>query len=204
MPAAVVVIPATPLLVPGAAGGAEVLGGTRTAVRAALAPWAGAAGRGRGVAVLAAGCRARAGRLRPSLAGAGVADARVPLLASPATGLGAGERAGERDVAWDGVAGTGASVALLALADAGLDLAAHPVDVVEVPADAAGPQRAALPAALDRLGAADVVVAADLPAPGVDAVLEELARGWRCEEVVVTETGDHLPGRYRVQVRRPR
>ncbi|WP_125775264.1 hypothetical protein [Antribacter gilvus] len=77
-----VIVPATPLLVPGAAGVAEVLGDVRSAVREALAELV--AG-GRVPLVLAHGRATRHGLLRPSLAAAGIGDTWLPdaVLGSP-------------------------------------------------------------------------------------------------------------------------
>ncbi|MFE7408381.1 hypothetical protein, partial [Isoptericola sp. NPDC057559] len=86
MPARAVVLPATPLLVPGAGGGADRLGEVRRAVDEALDRLVTAAPAGDGPLVVLApvprGAGGRIGRLRPSLAGAGVADRWVPAVAA--------------------------------------------------------------------------------------------------------------------------
>ncbi|GAB2460143.1 hypothetical protein [Xylanimonas ulmi] len=197
-----VVVPATPLLVCGASGEGDAVPGLRDAVRSVLAREVAQAC---AVAVLAHGPVARSGRLRPTLAGAGIADAHVPLARS---------LAGCADAAWDGWASTGASIALFALADAGLALAARAVDVVETPAQAPA---ATVRAAADRLLAAlrgspsaaarampGLIVVADQPSPGVDAVLAQVtAHGrWSHEARDAPARHEHLPGSYRVTVRR--
>lgn len=216
VPARAVVVPATPLLVPGAAGAADVLVAVRAQVRRALGELAAAPG-GPAPAVLAHGPVLRAGRLRPSLAAAGVADRWVPLLARrPATGTGSdddgddGDDGDDRDDRDDGVAGVPASVALLALADAGLAAGV----TVEVPA-APGPEDVA--AALAAVGDGPVVVAGggvpggpergpEVLAPGVAAVLAALAAagGWDAERTAVPARHEHLPETYVVTVHRGR
>lgn len=116
-----VVLPGTALLVPGAAGAASVLGPVRDAALAALADLvagppdeAGASA----VVVLAPGAARARGAARASLAAAGVADRWIDPAWAAAT------RPFDRPVA-----GTAASVALLALAGAGWT---GPVDVVEL------------------------------------------------------------------------
>ncbi|WP_425954355.1 hypothetical protein [Xylanimonas sp. McL0601] len=216
-----VVVPATPLLVPGASGSVDALAGLRDVVRGVLArELADVDG---AVVVLGAGPTARAGRLRPTLGAAGIADGRAPRATSEgatttsAPGV-AGPAGRDGAVPWDGTASTGPSVALLALADAGVDLAARAVDVVEVPGEA---PTAVVVAAADRLRSAlsggrftwapsgadsadGLLVVADQPAPGVDAVLEELtaAAPWSEEVLDVPQRHEHLPASYRVTVRR--
>lgn len=120
-----VVLPGTPLLVPGAAGAAPVLDGTRRAALAALrrlvdglAP-AGEGGAA-GVVVVAPGSPRRRGPARATLAAVGVVDTWLdPAWAAAARSAGP-------DVP---VAGTAASVGLLALAGAGWT---GRVDVVEL------------------------------------------------------------------------
>ncbi len=194
----IVVVPATPLLVRGAAGAADPLAAVRETVREVLRRELDGGGQ---VSVLGSGPTARAGRLRPTLGAAGIADSQVPALSAT--------RERGDDVAWDGFAATGASVALLALADAGVDLANQPVDVVEVPGEAPG---AVVTSAVERLrarlGAAssDLLVVADHPAPGVDAVVEALTatEAWVEEQIVLPQEHEHLPPVYRVAVRRRR
>ncbi|MFD6175740.1 MULTISPECIES: hypothetical protein [unclassified Isoptericola] len=143
MPARAVVLPATPLLVPGAGGDVDRLGDVRRAVDEALdrlvsGPAATTAGDGT-LVVLAPVPRAghgRVGRLRPSLAGAGVADRWVPAVAGwPDAGA--------------TTAHVPASVALVALraalVRAGREADVADVVVVEVGADGPGADaRAAL------------------------------------------------------------
>ena len=125
MPARAVVLPATPLLVPGAGGEVDRLGDVRRAVdevldRLVSGPAATASGDGT-LVVLAPVPRSghgRVGRLRPSLAGAGVADRWVPAVAGWAD---AGAAA----------AHVPASVALVALR-AALDRAGRGADVADV------------------------------------------------------------------------
>ncbi|ACZ30282.1 hypothetical protein Xcel_1251 [Xylanimonas cellulosilytica DSM 15894] len=184
----IVVVPATPLLVPGAAGSTDVLSGVRALVTDVLRRELAAAG---AVAVVGAGPTARAGRLRPTLADAGIADRLVPSLA----------RLDDAGTPWEGRAATGASAALLALAAAGLDPAAHAVDVVELPAEAAPGDVRAAAARLAR--AADgLIVVADRPAPGVDAVVETLTAvgRWSTDVTDLPQQGEHLPASYRVTV----
>jgi hypothetical protein len=116
-----VVLPGTALLVPGAAGAASVLGPVREAALAALAdlvadPPGGACASS--VVVVAPGAARARGAARASLAAAGVADRWIDPAWAAAT------RPLDRPVA-----GTAASVALLALAGAGWT---GPVDVVEL------------------------------------------------------------------------
>jgi len=197
----VVVIPATPLLVPGAAGAADPLAAVREVVREVLRgelPRSGSGGGARAV-VLGTGPAPRAGRLRPSLAAAGIADSVLGLADDD-----------DEDVAdaggdgGDGVAATGPSVALLALVGAGIDLAAEPVEVVEVPGDAPAGEVAAVAGRLRAPSAPGLLVVADHPAPGVDAVLEALTAdgGWEREEHELPQDHGHLPPSYRITVLR--
>ncbi|MCL1871480.1 MAG: hypothetical protein FWF90_13845 [Promicromonosporaceae bacterium] len=181
-----VVIPATPLLLPGSAGRADPLAGLRDVVRDVVVSALDDAGPGP-VAVLGTGPVARAGRLRPTLAAAGIADPE-PAPRAPV---------------WEADAATGPSVALLVLADAGRDPASVPVDVVEVPGDA---PTAVVLAAAQRLRSAALVVVADHPAPGVDAVLTELTAvgPWTSDVTDVPAHHEHLPATYRVTVHRRR
>jgi hypothetical protein len=187
----VVVVPATPLLVRGASGRADPLARVRDVVGDVLARELAAAGSATdgGVAVLGVGPTTRAARLRPTLAAAGIADRLVPDLRDA------------DEAAWEGSASTGPSVALLVLAHAGLDPARTPVDVVEVPAEAA---TADVRAVVERLRRARLVVVADHPAPGVDAVIEALtAVAPRAADVTeVPQRHEHLPASYRVTVHR--
>ncbi|MFE9235361.1 hypothetical protein [Cellulosimicrobium funkei] len=116
-----VVLPGTALLVPGAAGAVSVLRPVRDAALAALADLVadppGEAGASAVVVVAPGAARAR-GAARASLAAAGVADRWIDPAWAAAT------RPLDRPVA-----GTAASVALLALAGAGWT---GPVDVVEL------------------------------------------------------------------------
>jgi hypothetical protein len=145
-----VVLPGTPLLVPGAAGGTSVLVDTRAAALAALGRLVDGIRPARGdvtapVVVVAPGTAPTRGPARASLAATGVADAWLDTTWALATQVGA------RDCP---VAGTAASVGLLALAGAGWT---GPVDVVELD-DADAPAAHALGAGLARQGARLVVV----------------------------------------------
>ena len=207
----VVVLPATPLLVRGAAGAADPLAAVRDAVREVLR---GELGRGGvRVGVLGTGPRERAGRLRPSLAAAGIAGFRVRLRddeAADAGTAGLGPATSRRMTSasllpdLEGVAATGPSVALLALADAGVDLAASPVDVVEVPGEAPAAVVDAVVARLRARTGPDLLVVADHPAPGVDAVVAGLTAGpgWERADHDVPQEHEHLPPSYRVTVLR--
>ncbi|WP_084468275.1 hypothetical protein [Promicromonospora sukumoe] len=188
-----VILPATPLLVPGTVPGlrTDPLADVRQAVSAALARLT--AG-GRVPLVLAHGPALRRGRQRPSLAGSGIGDRWLPDDARRhwAPGLPA--------------AGTGASVALLVLADV-LGARAADVDVLEVP-----PSSGALDAgSLQALRAADGLVVAGGGAPGgletapdaltdgVRAALRAVgADAWSAQAQEFEQTHDHLPPRYRV------
>ena len=191
-------IPATPLLVPGAAGAADPLAAVRAAVRAVLLRELRRCGSDDGAraCVLGTGPAARAGRLRPSLAAAGIADAVI--------GLGADGATGARSVGWEGVASPGPSVALLALAGAGVDLAGEGVEVVEVPGRAPAAVVAAVVARLRAPSAPGLLVVADHPAPGVDAVVEALTAdaAWSREETDLPQHHEHLPPSYRITVLR--
>ncbi|ROS77179.1 hypothetical protein [Cellulomonas sp. PhB143] len=128
-------IPGTALLVPGAAGRADVLPEARRAVLDALALALAPAGSSENgtdrVVVVAPGPRPRRGALRPDLAQAGLEPSRLGWAVPPS---GADDGAGDP-------AGVAASVALLALAAAGWR---GPVDVVEVVRGR--PDEAAVPA----------------------------------------------------------
>ncbi|KON71827.1 hypothetical protein M768_17755 [Cellulosimicrobium cellulans F16] len=161
-----VVLPGTPLLVPGAAGDTTVLDDTRAAALAALGRLVDGAravqGDGTAPVVVVApgpapGSAPTRGPARASLAAAGVADAWLDTTWAVAT----------RPAAQDcPVAGAAASVGLLALAGAGWT---GPVDVVELD-DADAPAAHALGARLARQGARLVVVH-DPRAAAPDAVL---------------------------------
>lgn len=196
-----VILPATLLLVPGLTPGLrpDPLVAVRGAVRAALAELT--AG-GRPPVVLAHGPALRRGRMRPSLAGSGVGDRWLPDR--PA---GSGRRGAP--AAWtDGDlprAGTGASVALLALADV-LGSRASDVETLEVPADGALDGASA-----DLLrGATGLVVAGGGAPGGLDTGPDALTDGiraalrlagadtWYADVRVFEQTHDHLPPRYQV------
>lgn len=197
-----VILPATPLLVPGTAPGlrGDALADVRRAVAAALTLIT--AG-GRVPLVLAHGPALRQGLMRPSLAGSGIGDRWLPDEAG---------RLWAHDLP---AAGTGASVALLALADV-LGTRAAGVEVLEVPPgwtrtgvsepDGSGPD-----AALDALRAADGLVVAGGGAPGgletgpaalTDGVRAALraagADAWAADVEEFQQEHDHLPPRYRV------
>ncbi|MFD6142029.1 hypothetical protein [Promicromonospora sp. NPDC060271] len=192
------ILPATPLLVPGLAPGlrADPLLAVRDAVRAALAELV--AG-GRVPLVLADGPALRHGRMRPSLTGAGIGDRWLP--GPSAAGSLAGASWADR-----APAGTGASVALLALADVLGDRAAD-VETLEVPADGSSLDDGAV--ALLR-GATGLVVAGGGAPGGSDAGPGALtdgiraalgaagADGWHAEVQVFEQSHDHLPPAYRV------
>lgn len=204
-----VILPATPLLVPGLAPGLrrDPFAAVRGAVRAALAELT--AG-GRLPLVLAHGPALRHGRMRPSLAGSGIGDRWLP---DPSTGsgrrpsTGSGRRAAAA-VPWaDGApAGIGASVALLALADV-LGARAADVETLEVPPDAALLDAAA--ADLLRGATGLVVAGGGVPGgldsgPGVltDGIWAALrvagADAWHSDVQVFEQSHDHLPPEYRV------
>ncbi|MEV0893332.1 hypothetical protein [Promicromonospora sp. NPDC050262] len=200
-----VILPATPLLVPGMAPGlrTDPLAGVRAAVAAALA---GLTDGGRVPLVLAHGRALRHGRMRPSLAGSGIDDRWLP--GSPP---GAGRRSG---AAWSWrdeirpAAGTGASVALLALADVLGDRVAE-VEVLEVPPSWPGPVAGPDPLLRDAAGL--VVAGGGVPGgldsdpgtltDGVRAALRAAgADGWTPQVQVFAQSHDHLPPEYRVTV----
>lgn len=188
-----VILPATPLLVPGLAPGlrADPLMAIRDAVRAALADLV--AG-GRLPLVLAHGPALRHGRMRPSLAGAGIGDRWLPGPSAATS--------------WaDGApAGSGASVALLALADVLGDRATD-VETLEVPADCSSLDDGTA----DLLRGATGLVVAGGGAPGglddgPDALPDGIraalraagADAWRAEVQVFEQSHGHLPPAYRV------
>lgn len=186
-----VLLPATPLLVPGLLPGLrpDPLATLRDTVSGALADLT--AG-GRIPLVVAHGPVLRRGRMRPSLAGSGISDRWLPGT-----------------TAWPGdlpTAGTGASVALLALA-AVPGARAGAVETLEVPA-AAEPLDAGAVAALR--GAACLVVAGGGVPGGLDTDPAALTDGvraalraagadaWTAEVQELEQSHDHLPPRYRV------
>ncbi|MGI5190668.1 hypothetical protein ACQEVI_21195 [Promicromonospora sp. CA-289599] len=187
------ILPATPLLVPGLAPGlrADPLMAVRGAVRAALAKLVTG---GRLPLVLAHGPVFRHGRMRPSLAGAGIGDRWLPGASA------AGPWA-------DGApAGTGASVALLALADVLGDRTTD-VETLEVPDDGSS-----LDGGIADLlrGATGLVVAGGGVPGGLDDGPGALADGirgalraagadaWHAEVQVFGQSHGHLPSAYRV------
>lgn|GEM_PF-2518509 len=215
MPARAVVLPATPLLVPGAGGGVDRLAEVRRAVGDALdrllrGPGLGADGDGPLVvlAPVPRGAAGRTARLRPSLAGAGVRDGWVPDVAAwPASDLPA--------------AHVPASVALVALR-AALDRAApgraeNPAPAPDIlVVEAAGGETVTADGAA-ALGAARGIVVAGGPAPGtpgatagattegrpdldpaVAAALDEVAApgAWTWRVTAVPGGHEHLPGAY--------
>jgi len=214
-----VILPATPLLVPGLAPGLrpDPLAAVRGAVRAALANLT---ARGHLPLVLAHGPALRHGRMRPSLAGSGIGDRWLPDLSTgsrrrASTGSGRGPSTGQgRNAAaatpWaDGApAGTGASVALLSLADV-LGSRAADVETLEVPLDAALLDAAA--ADLLRGATGLVVAGGGVPGsqdsgPGVlpDGIWAALrvagADAWHSNVQVFEQSHDHLPPEYRVTI----
>ncbi|WP_454854540.1 hypothetical protein [Promicromonospora soli] len=203
------ILPATPLLVPGLAPGLrpDPFAAVRDAVRAALVALT--AG-GRLPLVLAHGPALRRGRMRPSLAGSGISDRWLP---DPSTGSGRRLPAGSGRPApaatpWaDGaLAGTGASVALLVLADVLGDRAAD-VETLEVPPAGSSLDDAA--ADLLRSAAGLVVAGGGVPGGldsgpgaltgGVQAALRAAgADAWHADVQVFEQSHDHLPPRYQV------
>ncbi|MBA8806926.1 hypothetical protein [Promicromonospora sukumoe] len=191
-----VILPATPLLVPGTAPGlrGDPLSGVRAAVADALARLTEG---GRVPLVLAHGPALRSGRMRPSLAGSGIGE----------RWLGGGGVSDEGRPA----AGTGASVALLALADV-LGARAADVEVLEVPPSWPGSSGTGPDAdAVRLLRAADGLVVAGGGVPGgldsdpgalTDGVRAALraagADAWTSEVQVFAQSHDHLPPEYRV------
>lgn len=188
-----VILPATPLLVPGLAPGlrADPLMAVRGAVRAALAELV---ARGRLPLVLSHGPALRHGRMRPSLAGAGIGDRWLP---APSAAMSRADGA---------PAGTGASVALLALADVLGDRATG-VETLEVPADSSSLDDGVA----DLLRGATGLVVAGGGAPGgqddgpealTDGIRAALrtagADSWHAEVQVFEQSHDHLPPAYRV------
>lgn len=200
-----VALPATPLLVRGAAGTEDVLVATRERADSLLGRLLDDAG-GPGdllvVAPLPPGAAAPEGGApaprRPSLAGAGVPDRWLPDLDG-------WPRAAE-------AAHVPASVALLALGRA-LVARGEPgrraaVGVVELPADAS-PSAVARAVASVRAAAATVLAWSPTPStppstpstPSTSPVAEVAAAlgaeaGWAPETTATVERGDHLPGRY--------
>lgn len=206
-----VILPATPLLVPGVTPGlrTDPLADVRGAVARALAALT--AG-GTLPLVLAHGAALRHGHLRPTLAGSGIGDHWLP---DPSTGSGrrpstaSGRRAGtdgHRAGSARPAAGTGASVALLALADV-LGVRAADVETLEVP-----PSTVALDGGpLELLRRAGGLVVAGGGAPGgLDSSPDALTDGiraalraagadeWTAEVQVFEQGHDHLPPEYRV------
>jgi hypothetical protein len=214
-----VILPATPLLVPGLAPGLrpDPLAAVRGAVRAALADLTAS---GHLPLVLAHGPALRHGRMRPSLAGSGIGDRWLPdpstgsrWRASTGSGRGPSTGQGRRAAAatpWaDGApAGTGASVALLALADV-LGARAADVETLEVSLDASLLDAAA--ADLLRGATGLVVAGGGVPGsqdsgPGVltDGIWAALrvagADAWHSDVQVFEQSHDHLPPEYRVTI----
>ncbi|MFD2796113.1 hypothetical protein ACFS27_21310 [Promicromonospora vindobonensis] len=205
------ILPATPLLVPGVTPGlrADPLADVREAVARAVADLTGG---GLLPLVLAHGPRLRHGRLRPTLAGSGIGDRWLP---GPSAGSGqrsptdSGQRAGTADPWADGAraaAGTGASVALLALADV-LGLRAADVETLEVPPSAVALD--GVPLDLLRSGGGLVVAGGGAPGgleSGPDALTDGIraalraagADAWTAEVQVFEQAHDHLPPEYRV------
>ncbi|WP_369371967.1 hypothetical protein AB1046_01260 [Promicromonospora sp. Populi] len=195
------ILPATPLLVPGLTPGLrpDPLGTVRRAVATALA---GLIADGHLPLVLAHGPALRWGRLRPSLAGSGISDRWLPGLR-----------------AWHDLpaAGTGASVALLALADV-LGERVADVETLEVPPDwdwvdgalpDDAPPSGGGPAELLRDARGLVVAGGGAPgspdaAPdaltdGIRAALRVAgADAWGVQAQVFEQSHGHLPAQYRV------
>ncbi|WP_166846847.1 hypothetical protein [Isoptericola sp. BMS4] len=189
-----VALPATPLLVRGAAGAEDVLTTTRERAATLLGRLLDDAGGARDLLVVAPLPRgatppddAGPAPRRPSLAGAGIPDRWLPDLDG-------WPRAGAAHVP--------ASVALLTLGRA-LVARGEPgrrgaVGVIELPADAP-PSVVARAVASVRAAAATVL--AWSPGPSTQPVAEIAAAlvaeaGWVPETTATVERGDHLPGRY--------
>ncbi|GAA4733191.1 hypothetical protein GCM10023216_26810 [Isoptericola chiayiensis] len=193
MPVRAVVLPATVLLVPTTGARTGPADAVRTVVLAALR--AVDAGAGWGVLGPAPDRSRRDGR--PNLAGAGIADRWVPLLADDAWSAPGGP-----------AAGTAVSVAALLLAEAHGARTAAAAGTVELADD---DQEALERAVADLAGRGAIVVAGGVPGdphagdactPAVSAVVRELAArgGWRSRTEDVEAHGDHLPGRYTITV----
>jgi hypothetical protein len=198
-----VILPATLLLVPGLVPGLrpDPLTVVRDVVRTALAELTSG---GPLPLVLAHGPVLRHGHLRPSLAGSGIDDRWLPRAAAP---WAEASRA-EASRADGGLppAGTGASVALLALADV-LGTRAADVETLEVP-----PTGTVLDGDMAALlrGAAGLVVAGGGAPGGLDSGPGSLtdglraalrlagADGWDTDVQVFEQSHDHLPPEYRV------
>lgn len=204
-----VILPATPLLVLGPTPGraADPLAQVRGAVGRALTELT---ADGRLPLVLAHGAVLRQGWMRPSLARSGIGERWLP---GPSAGIdpsGMGGPWADHELP---AAGTGASVALLALAEL---LGARTGDVVtlEVPPRATALDDAALDdAALALLRRADCLVVAGGGAPGgLDTGPDALTQGIRvalraagadertADVQVFPQVHDHLPPEYRVTV----
>ncbi|MEU4360616.1 hypothetical protein [Promicromonospora sp. NPDC023987] len=196
-----VILPATPLLVPGVTPGlrADPLAPVRAAVRAALAELTTG---DRLPLVVAHGPALRWGRMRPSLLGSGIGGRWVPHLAAEQCAS-SGSPGADDDLR---PAGTGASVALFVLAEV-LGARVADVDTLEVPPDGA----ALDDGATDLLRGADVLVVAGGGAPGgldsspgalTDGLRAALhaagADGWATEVQVFELSHQHLPPEYRV------
>lgn len=188
------VLPATVLLVPGAAGTARPLPEVRATVLAQVGRCAAAdGGPVRSWGVLAPAARTATGRRRPSLASAGIADRWLPLL------RGTGGAAGGRRTPWSPEpAGVAASVALLVLAEALGPATASEAVVAELAPSADDVSRRA---AVETLAGCDAVLVADgAHDDAVAAVVAHLADrgGWEPTTRTIDVTGPHLPARYDV------
>lgn len=188
------ILPATPLLVPGLvpARRPDPLAAVRDAVAGALTELVAEPTGGALPLVVAHGPAPRHGPLRPSLAGSGISDRWLPPGLPAAWGRGG-----------HGPAGTGASVALLALAPV-LGERAGDVPTLEV----AGPPDAAAVAAL-RAAPVLVVAGGGAPGsqdrdpaaltPGVRAALREAGVDLAGARVLTfPQEDEHLPSAYRV------
>ncbi|MCA5893181.1 hypothetical protein LEP48_07395 [Isoptericola sp. NEAU-Y5] len=218
MPVVAIAVPATPLLVPGVAGGSGVLSVLRTRVDEALAELVADLPDGGTVVVLAPASGHRSGVMRPSFASAGVGDRWVPLVRAWPSAA-----AGRPPVP---AAEVPASVALCALAQA-LRACGRGAQVADVVVHELGPDTAADPGAQGggapddvvaavRAAAGVVVASGGLPgrpdpgpaawAPAVRAVLDRVAvdGGWRAEvrEAAGAPGAEHLADVYRVTVYR--
>ncbi len=190
------ILPATPLLVPGLTPGlrADPLAAVRQAVATALAALV---DDGRVPLVLAHGPALRWGRLRPSLAGSGIGDRWLPD-AGGRPGRTATSRPRAPAPRWRSWRSRTCSAQRAA-----------DVETLEVPPDGAGPDGRSV----DLLRRADCLVVAGGGAPGgldtgPDALTDGIraalrvagADAWGAEVQAFEQSHDHLPAEYRVTI----